>query len=185
MREVCVAYLLNKPQQKIGGEGMIVEIDESLFTKRKNNAGRILPQQWIFGGLCRETRQCFLCEVPDRSAATLMSFIKNNIAEGSTIYSDSWRAYKTDELQEAGFEHYKVNHRFNFVDPETGVHTQNIERMWGSAKWRNKKHRGTARQHLESYLAEFMCRQDGKLSGKDQFEWCLNLIASFCPPSDE
>ena len=35
MREVCVRSLLKQEQTKIGNDGMIVEIDESLFTKRK------------------------------------------------------------------------------------------------------------------------------------------------------
>src|SRR5258705_8708682 len=48
----------------------------------------------------------------------------------TTIYSESWRGYRTVEPEEAGFEHFNVNHHFNFVDPQTGVHTQNVERMW-------------------------------------------------------
>lgn len=183
MREACTHNLLNKPRKKIGGVGKIVEIDESLFTKRKNNAGRILPPQWIFGGLCRETRECFLIQVPDRSAATLTKAISDNIEEGTTIYSDSWRGYKSNELEEAGFEHFKVNHRFNFIDPTTGAHTQTIERLWGSAKWRNKKQRGTARHHLDSYLAEFMCRQEAR--NEDPFEWTLEMIVNLWPPQTQ
>lgn len=61
-----------------------------------------------------------------------------------------------EELEQSGYIHCQVNHKYNFIDPETGMHTQNIELIWGSAKWRNKKHQGTSHYHLESYLTEFM-----------------------------
>lgn len=40
---------------KIGGEGKIMEIDESKFGKRKYSVGRIAEGQWVFDGICRET----------------------------------------------------------------------------------------------------------------------------------
>jgi len=73
-----------------------------------------------------------------------------------------------------------VNHSYNFVDPSTHAHTQGIERLWGLAKWRNKHHRGTARHHLESYLAEFMWRNT--YHNEDKFKVLLNSIANHWPP---
>jgi len=79
-----------------------------------------------------------------------------------------------------GFKHNTVNYAYNFVDLDTGAHTQNIERLWGSAKWGNKKRRGTNRNFLESYLAEFMWRT--RFREQDAFETILKDISEFWPP---
>ena len=88
---------------------------------------------------------------------------------------------KTPQLEEAGFQHFKVNHRYNFDDANTGAHTQNIGRHWGSAKWRNKCHRGTERHHLDSYLSEFMWRRKIPF-GVEPLDAILQAIAAFMPP---
>jgi len=67
------------------------------------------------------------------------------------------------------------------VDPISGADTQNVEGMWGSAKWDNKKRRGTKRNFLDSYLSELMWRS--KLNGRDPFKEILNDIAEFWLPT--
>src|SRR2546425_762117 len=61
---------------KIGGLGNIFKIDENLFSHRKYHTGWLLPEQWIFGGILRNTNECFMYAIPDRIADTLISCIK-------------------------------------------------------------------------------------------------------------
>jgi len=65
-------------------------------------------------------------------------------------------------------------HIYNFVDAQTGAHTQNVERLWGSSKWCNKKHRGlsTSRQ---LYLIKFMWCQ----KHDNPFIGILNYMAEY------
>jgi len=75
--------------------------------------------------LVRETKDIFIVVVPDRSSETLLSVIQDKILEGTTIISDCWKSYNC--LSEHNFQHLTVNHTYNFVNPETNAHTQNIE----------------------------------------------------------
>lgn len=118
--------------EMIGGVGKVVEIDESKFGKRKYNKGHYVQGQWIFGGIERETGKAFLIPVEKRDAKTLLAIIKEWIRPGTTIISDCWKAY--DCLEDEGFKHLTVNHSVNFVDPETGAHTNTVEGMWRHAK---------------------------------------------------
>ena len=138
--DVYKRQLLNRPKV-IGGPNLDVEVDETCFTKRKYNRGRVLPNQWVFGGICRETRDCFLVSVPDRSAGTLVPIINKYVAPGTTILSDEWRGYHN---LHQNYQHLTVNHSIQFVNPVTQAHTQNVESMWVKAKMRNKRQWGTS-----------------------------------------
>ncbi|KMQ89871.1 putative transposase-like protein, partial [Lasius niger] len=152
---VCLHWV-EKNTTKLGGPNTIVEIDEAKIGKRKYNRGRIVKGNWIFGGYERNTRKVFIVQVPDRTEKTLLNLIKEWILDGTTIISDCWRSY--DCLNSEGFQHLKVNHSMNFVDPDTGAHTQHIERVCREVR-ANIPQYGTRSSHLVGYLAEFLFKR--------------------------
>ncbi|CAF1629088.1 unnamed protein product [Didymodactylos carnosus] len=158
LRDVCAEHFLRHPAE-IGGVGHVVEIDESSWTKRKFNRGRVIKNQWVFGGIDRDTRECFAVLVERRDAATLLPIIQQHVRPGTTILSDEWRAYHSLQNGPGGYIHQTVNHSLHFVDPVTGVHTQNIENMWMCAKQKKKRMMGMHVSLLDTYLMEFMWRR--------------------------
>lgn len=171
-RDVCSTYLLANPDFDLGGinddfTSKIVEIDETVLSRRKYNRGKMVTEaQWIFGGVERDGSKCFLEVVERRDAATLLPIIQRYIAPGSLIVSDCWAAYWTIDQLKEGYLHDTVNHSYDFVDPATLACTNKCEGMWSNFKQKVVKNpHGVDRDMLPSYMDEFMWRK--KFGGPD------------------
>ena len=75
------------------------------------------------------------------------------------IWSDMWAAYNGVGQPPGVAQHQTVNHSVEFIDRQTGVHTQNIESYWNRVKIKLKRMRGCHSTQLPSYLDEFMWRE--------------------------
>ena len=95
--------------------------------------------------------------------------MRHRIAPGTRIITGMWRGYNAiPRILKRGqpiYRHATVNHSQNFVNPEgPSVHTQNIERLWRSAKRRNKMQSGTHWHHLKGYIDEFIFRRHANIN---------------------
>ena len=72
--------------------------------------------------------------VPRRNSEKLREAIIDYIRPNTIVYSDKYAAYIKTFSESVVYEHGTVNHSFNFVDPGTGLHTQNIESLWSAFK---------------------------------------------------
>jgi transposase-like protein len=151
---------LDKPNLKIGGPGHVIQIDESLFARVKHNVGKDLrrKQVWNFGLTDTKTGEAYMEIVPDRTAKTLLRIIHQHVLPGSTIYSDKWSSY--NKIRDLNFQHQSVNHTYNFIEPGTLTCTNTIESLWCAAKMRFKDMRGCDRTQIQSYIDEFLWRQN-------------------------
>ncbi|GFS47192.1 mitotic-spindle organizing protein 2A [Trichonephila clavipes] len=155
-REVCMAAVL-KESEPLGGEGKIVEIDESMFGKmngaKSNERGNL-------------------------------SVIKEWVVPGSVIISDCWKAY--DCLSHDGYQHLRVNHSLTFKDPETGAHTNPIEGTWSAIKRSLRNHAAHVEGEFDHYLAEYMWRRRrGHSLDDDVFREFLRAITTSYPPMEK
>ena len=182
-RDVCAIHLLEMPQQKIGGNELIVEIDKTKIFKNKNNVGRLTREQetceWVFGGICRETKETFFTLVQDRKRNTLMQLIENNVNPGTHIISDSWRSYW--HIEELGYRHSMINHFKNFIDEmDNTIHTQTIERTWKGLKENIPK--ASRYSSRSSYIIQYGFKKKTgwyNMNSGERFSLLLNLIALY------
>ena len=53
--------------------------------KESTTFGRVSEGQWVFGGVCRETQNCFMVLVKKPDNDTLLHVIKEQVETGTTI----------------------------------------------------------------------------------------------------
>ncbi|ETL37838.1 hypothetical protein L916_10522, partial [Phytophthora nicotianae] len=158
---------------QIGSDGQIVEIDEtSLSKKQKYHRGRHYEEFWLFGGVERGSGRWFGRIVHNkRTKATLLPILKRFVKPRTHIMSDMFATYvcqrgstwhtleNNRSLRSMKYSHSWVNHSENFVDPLSGTHTNTIEGLWETRIKRHvKSMRGMRKDHLDSYLDEYMWR---------------------------
>lgn len=162
LRERAIT-MLNRNNLQLGGQDIVVQIDESMFRhKPKNHRGRATDEEiWVFGLVDTSftPSKGYMCIVPDRSQNTLLPIIQQVCLPGTIIWSDEWRGYY-NITRNLNFVHATVNHRRNFVDRETGTNTQAIESYWAKQKKRIKEKKGIKKEKLELYLKEWMFRDN-------------------------
>ena len=94
---------------------MTVEIDESKFGKTKFNRGRFIEGQSVFGGICRQTKACFLVPIGQRDKDTLLPIIRAHILPGTCVMNDMWKVYAC--LKDGGYTRLRVNHSLKLRRP--------------------------------------------------------------------
>ena len=119
--------------------------------------------------------------VQNRTAATLLPLIQAHVLPGTTVYSDEWSAYRRVQSLPNVQSYQTVNHSLHFVDPTTGVHTQNVESYWAQVKLRFKRMKGVDARQLPSYLDEFMWRERYGTTAQQALDKILEHIADIYP----
>jgi transposase-like protein len=142
--------LLSNGNAKVGGE---IELDESYFGakrirgKRGRGAAGKTP---VFGVLKRE-ENVYVEIVKNCSRESIMPIIQGKILEGSTVYTDGWKAYEGLILN--GYDHYRIFHSENeFARGKN--HVNGIESFWSFAKRRLAKFNGLTDNNFFLHLKE-------------------------------
>ena len=140
-------------------------------------------EQWVFGlvDTSHEPALGYMELVQRRDAATLLPIIQAHVLPNTTIFSDEWSAYNQIQQLPKVLSHQTVNHSPHFVDPATGVHTQNIESYWNRVKTKFKRMKGVHLHQLPSYLDEFMWRERHGRTASTAFNNIIREIAAQYP----
>ena len=177
-REIAVnKYKQDITSRKLGGKGIIVQIDESAFGRAKYHKGRALKRHcnWIVGAVDTSTKRMALKAVPNRRAATLEKFVLKHILPGTIIHTDGWSGYK--KLDQKGYIHKIVEHKYSFVnidDDGTLIHTQNIESLWRVIKKYFRDQCTYKRKYTNEYLRTWAYRHNIAPSFQSAFKTISN-----------
>jgi transposase-like protein len=165
-RRAILFNSIETDKEKIEGN---IELDESYFGARRVRGKRgrgAAGKTIVFGILKRDDKVC-LRIVPNTSREELMPIIQGKILEGSTVYTDGWKAYNGLILN--GYDHYRIFHHENeFARGKN--HVNGIESFWSFAKNRLNKFNGFTNNNFILHLKECEYRFNSRSLTKKEFE---------------
>ncbi|MGB8129972.1 MAG: IS1595 family transposase [Candidatus Angelobacter sp.] len=125
---------------KLGGNGGIVEVDETYIggkarnmhatVRRRRNVKDIGAKSMVMGAIERGGK-VYAQVVSNRKKETIKEVIFPAIEQGTTVHTDEFPAY-IYATKDADFEHKVINHLEKYVDGN--IHTNGIENFWSCLK---------------------------------------------------
>jgi len=123
----------------------------------------------------RATGRARMAVIPDFKGATLLAFLKQNVAPGSTVYTDGLKSFTG--LREAGFRHVSR------TQPLAGELRKGaksvvplVDRAIGNLQqWLIGTYHGVSREQLQVYLDEFVFRHNRRRLPMAAFQTLLGL----------
>nr|CAI5869165.1 unnamed protein product [Callosobruchus analis] len=91
--------------------------------------------------------------VPDSSRQTLEAKMQRFVRPGFEIWTDCWSGHTG--LSALGYVHRTVNHSNNFVDPLSGVCTNQVEGYWSRLKQFLRRLGALQSSFLPEYASKF------------------------------
>lgn len=151
--------LSSVPSTKLGGEGQVIQVDETACNRRRlitsptSENEYIRGTKWVIGAICETTKEIRLSVLDNRSHANIKQFLESNVMPGTIIKTDGYPSYPR-AIREIGCIHLLVNHTEGFVSND-GVHTNLIENVWAHLKTDLRSKRGIMFKNLSHFILEW------------------------------
>jgi len=146
-----IRMLMQQNSDKLGG---IVEADETYYGGRTDSRRRFSNKSTILG-IVEKKGKAKAVVASGANATTALPFMKAAVRIGSEVHTDESRIYSRVKRD---FDHKFVNHSAKeYV--KNGVHTNNIEGLWGQLKRSiDGTYHCVSPKYLQSYVNEFVYR---------------------------
>jgi transposase-like protein len=141
---------------------------------KKSDLGRGPAGKQAVAGIRERSGRVKIKMVPNTEKNELHNFIQENVATGTTLYTDDHRSY----LGIKDYNHYSVNHSMGeYVRGQ--AHTNGMESFWALLK---RGYYGTFHhlswKHLHRYLSEFETRFGmAEMKGCERLNYLLESVA--------
>lgn len=151
-----------------------VEIDETYIGGKTDGQGFHRNKKVTVLGMLERGGNVMTKVLPDNRRDTILPVVSGNVAKGSEVSTDQFRAYHS--LRDMGYDHETVNHTADeWVRGKT--HTQSIEGFWARLKLSIQgTHVHVSKKHLAKYLGEFEYRFNMRHAPEAMF---TRLLQSF------
>lgn len=152
-----------------------VEADETWIGGKRKRKEYRENKTIVFGAVQRKGKVATRI-IPATTEQTLLESVRDNVAKGSNLMTDEYRAYKTIAILE-DHSHSTVTHSKNQWR-HGDTHTNTIEGFWSQLKRSiDGTYHVVSPKYLPSYLSEFQFRYNhARSSGEHLFSFLLSRV---------